>query len=89
MFYNCLTAIQMIWDWGFNWQRVEIDGGAIGWNISGIGGIDGQGVGSISIIGELRLERPLIGALHTAGFVSDLSMNNAQIPRSPIVPLAS
>lgn len=41
----------MIWDWGFNWQRVEINGGAIGFNISGVGGIDGQGVGSISVIG--------------------------------------
>ncbi|KAF9872609.1 putative glucan 1, 3-beta-glucosidase [Colletotrichum karsti] len=49
-FENCLTAIQMIWDWGFNWQRVQIDGAAIGFNISGAGGIDGQGVGSVSII---------------------------------------
>ena len=40
----------MIWDWGFNWQRVEINGGSVGFNISGIGGDDGQGVGSISVI---------------------------------------
>lgn len=53
-FENCLTAIQMIWDWGFNWQRVQIDGGAIGFNISGIGGDDGQGVGSISVIGTSK-----------------------------------
>jgi pectate lyase-like protein len=32
-FENCLTAVQMIWDWGFNWQRVQIDGAAIGFNI--------------------------------------------------------
>ncbi|KAF6828452.1 glucan 1,3-beta-glucosidase [Colletotrichum musicola] len=49
-FENCLTAVQMIWDWGFNWQRVQIDGAAIGFNISGAGGIDGQGIGSVSII---------------------------------------
>ncbi|KAK2030564.1 pectin lyase-like protein [Colletotrichum zoysiae] len=49
-FENCLTAVQMIWDWGFNWQRVQIDGAAIGFNISGVGGVDGQGVGSVSII---------------------------------------
>lgn len=54
-FENCITAVQMIWDWGFNWQRVEISGGVIGFNISGIGGIDGQGVGSISVIGMSSL----------------------------------
>lgn len=50
-FKNCITAVQMVWDWGFNWQRIEVDGGSIGFNISGRGGIDGQGIGSVSIIG--------------------------------------
>ncbi|KEY63859.1 hypothetical protein S7711_10046 [Stachybotrys chartarum IBT 7711] len=49
-FNDCLTAVQMIWDWGFTWQRIEISGGAIAFNISGVGGDDGQGVGSISLI---------------------------------------
>ncbi|ETS73701.1 hypothetical protein PFICI_14647 [Pestalotiopsis fici W106-1] len=49
-FNNCLTAIQMVWDWGWVWQRVEINGGAIGFNISGAGGITGQGIGSISVV---------------------------------------
>lgn len=51
-FNDCLTAVQMVWDWGFNWQRVEIDGSAIGFNISGRGGDTGQGIGSVSIIGK-------------------------------------
>lgn len=51
-FKDCLTSVQMVWDWGFNWQRVEIDGGAIGFNISGHGGSTGQGIGSVSIIGK-------------------------------------
>ena len=42
----------MVWDWGFNWQRVQVDGGAIAFNISGRGGDTGQGIGSVSIIGE-------------------------------------
>lgn len=50
-FYECLTAVQMVWDWGFNWQRIEVDGGAIAFNISGRGGDTGQGIGSISLIG--------------------------------------
>ncbi|TRX89679.1 hypothetical protein FHL15_009429 [Xylaria flabelliformis] len=49
-FNNCLTAVQVIWDWGFNWQGIEINGGAIGFNISGVGGDSGQGVGSVSFI---------------------------------------
>lgn len=40
----------MIWDWGFSWQRITIDGGAIAFNISGVGGDTGQGVGSMSLI---------------------------------------
>lgn len=51
-FKGCLTAVQMVWDWGFNWQRVEVDGSAIAFNISGRGGDTGQGIGSVSIIGE-------------------------------------
>jgi hypothetical protein len=49
-FKNCITAIQMIWDWGFNWQDIEIDGGSVGLNITSKGGLLAQGIGSISII---------------------------------------
>ncbi|KAK0123765.1 hypothetical protein ONS95_008770 [Cadophora gregata] len=49
-FNDCLTAVQMIWDWGWTWQNIQISGGAIGFNISGIGGSTGQGIGSVSII---------------------------------------
>ncbi|KAK8128767.1 glucan endo-1 3-beta-glucosidase [Apiospora sp. TS-2023a] len=49
-FRNCITAVQMVWDWGFNWHKIDIDGGSIAFNISGRGGIDGQGIGSVSII---------------------------------------
>ncbi|KAJ2975979.1 hypothetical protein NUW58_g8206 [Xylaria curta] len=40
----------MVWDWGFNWQGIDIQGGSIGFNISGRGGDTGQGTGSVSII---------------------------------------
>ncbi|RWA06956.1 hypothetical protein EKO27_g8145 [Xylaria grammica] len=49
-FHNCLTAVQMSWDWGWVWQQVEVFGGAIAFNISGVGGDNGQGIGSISVI---------------------------------------
>ncbi|OAL54205.1 pectin lyase fold/virulence factor [Pyrenochaeta sp. DS3sAY3a] len=49
-FKDCLTAVQMIWDWGFHWQGIEVSGGAIGFNISGVGGTRGQGTASISLV---------------------------------------
>ena len=49
-FRNCLTAVQMIWDWGWVWQRIDVSGGAIAFNISGVGGDTGQGIGSISLV---------------------------------------
>lgn len=58
-FTNCVTAVQMIWDWGFNWQRIEINGGTIGFNISGKGGIDKQGIGSVSIIDSTIKDTPI------------------------------
>lgn len=50
VFNDCLTAVQMVWDWGFTWQGVTITGGAIGFNISGIGGDTGQGIASVSLV---------------------------------------
>ncbi|KAK8067581.1 glycan 1-3-beta-glucosidase precursor [Apiospora saccharicola] len=49
-FNNCLTAVQMVWDWGWVWQGIQISGGSIGFNISGAGGSSGQGIGSISVV---------------------------------------
>lgn len=58
-FSNCATAVQMVWDWGFNWQEVYIKGSAIGFNISGVGGDTGQGTGSVSIIDTLIQDTPV------------------------------
>ncbi|KAI1373680.1 pectate lyase superfamily protein-domain-containing protein [Hypoxylon crocopeplum] len=58
-FKNCITAVQMIWDWGFNWQNIEVEGGTVAFNISGRGGIDGQGIGSVSIIDSTISNTPI------------------------------
>ncbi|GKT84487.1 glucan 1,3-beta-glucosidase [Colletotrichum tofieldiae] len=50
VFNQCNTAVQMVWDWGWNWQRITVNGGSIAFNISGVGGDSGQGIGSVSII---------------------------------------
>ncbi|RWA10633.1 hypothetical protein EKO27_g4493 [Xylaria grammica] len=49
-FNDCNTAAQMVWDWGWNWQQITVNGGSIAFNISGVGGDSGQGIGSVSII---------------------------------------
>jgi hypothetical protein len=59
-FNGCKTAVQMIWDWGWTWQAIQISDVIIGFNISAYGGSNGvepidkshQGTGSISIIGQ-------------------------------------
>ena len=50
VFNQCNTAVQMVWDWGWNWQQITVNGGSIAFNISGVGGDSGQGIGSVSII---------------------------------------
>ncbi|KAI0150178.1 glycoside hydrolase family 55 protein [Xylariaceae sp. FL1272] len=57
-FFGCLTSVQMVWDWGFNWQAITIHGGTIGFNISGRGGDNGQGIGSVSIIDSTITDVP-------------------------------
>lgn len=49
-FNKCNTAVQMVWDWGWTWQDITVNGGSIAFNISGVGGLTGQGIGSVSIV---------------------------------------
>lgn len=58
-FNGCATAVQMVWDWGFNWQRVDVQSAAIAFNISGRGGDTGQGTGSVSIIDSKISDCPI------------------------------
>ncbi|KAK4173152.1 glucan-beta-glucosidase [Triangularia setosa] len=62
VFNQCNTAVQMIWDWGWNWQQITVNGGAIAFNISGVGGDSGQGIGSVSLI-DSSINDVLIGVL--------------------------
>ena len=50
VFNQCNTAVQMVWDWGWNWHQITVNGGSIAFNISGVGGDTGQGIGSVSIV---------------------------------------
>lgn len=78
-FNGCLTAVQMIWDWGWVWQGIEITGGAIAFNISGVGGDGGQGIGSISIIDSTISNVP-VGILTNIGTLApDIVLDNVVV----------
>ncbi|KAF3389749.1 Glucan 1,3-beta-glucosidase [Talaromyces pinophilus] len=49
-FTSCLTAISMIWDWGFNWKSITVISCYIALDCTSYGGIGDQGTGSITVI---------------------------------------
>jgi len=51
-FTSCLTAISMIWDWGFNFKNLNILSCYIAIDCTAYGGAGDQGTGSISVIGQ-------------------------------------
>jgi glucan 1,3-beta-glucosidase len=40
----------MIWDWGFTWKNIDVENAEIGIKLTGKGGIDGQGIGSLVVL---------------------------------------
>lgn len=65
-FRGCTQAVQMIWDWGFNWQQIDVDGGSVAFNISGKGGVTKQGIGSVSFI-DCKFSNVPVGILTDSG----------------------
>ncbi|KAI2615067.1 pectate lyase superfamily protein-domain-containing protein [Hypoxylon sp. NC1633] len=49
-FKGCNVAVEMIWDWGFNWHGIEVENTDIAFNLSTLAGDSGQGVGSVSFV---------------------------------------
>jgi glucan 1,3-beta-glucosidase len=49
-FTSCLTAISMIWDWGFTWKNINVLSCYIALDCTNYGGLDNQGTGSISVV---------------------------------------
>lgn len=69
-FTGCITAVQMIWDWGWNWQDITVDQSAIAFNISGYGGDKGQGTGSFSLI-DSSIANTEVGIISNITFPTD------------------
>lgn len=78
-FNDCQQAVQMIWDWGFNWQQVEISGGTIAFNISGKGGTTSQGIGSTSIIDSTISNVPIGVLTHESADPPSIVLDNVKL----------
>lgn len=77
-FNKCNTAVQMVWDWGWNWQDITVEGGSIAFNISGVGGKSSQGIGSVSII-DSTISGVEVGVLTNSLAVSpNIVLDNTQ-----------
>ncbi|KAH8671422.1 pectate lyase superfamily protein-domain-containing protein [Xylariales sp. PMI_506] len=49
-FTSCITAISQIWSWSFTWQNIKVYACYIAIDCTEPGGVDGQGVGSITVV---------------------------------------
>lgn len=55
-FTSCLTAISMIWDWGFTWQNIYVYSCWVAIDCTSVGGIGNQGTGSITVLGKSQVK---------------------------------
>ncbi len=53
-FTSCLTAISMVWDWGFTWKNIDVLSCYIALDCTLANGANGQGTGSISVVGACQ-----------------------------------
>jgi len=57
-FYNCVTAINQLWDWGWTYKSVSINNCQVGFNISA-NGPSAVNIGSITLIDSSIKNTPL------------------------------
>ena len=61
-FYNCVTAINQLWDWGWTYQGMSINNVSVGLNMSA-SGVSDQAIGSI-VLFDSDFNTVDIGILH-------------------------
>lgn len=57
-FYNCITAIDMLWDWGWVFQDINIRNCQTGLNMAA-GGSSDQAIGSITLVDSTISDTPV------------------------------
>jgi hypothetical protein len=88
-FFNAVTAINQLWDWGWTYQTISINNCSVGLNMSS-GGTTGQSVGSITFfdssisntpIGIITAHSPSQPAKMTNGslILENVALNNVPV----------
>lgn len=73
----------MVWDWGWTWQQISVNGGSIAFNISGVGGASGQGIGSVSIIDSVFTQTTIGILTNGLGTSPDIVLDNTVFDSVP------
>ena len=84
-FTNCLTAVNMLWNWGFTWSQIAITNVYVGFNVSSNGGSTGQGTGSIAIIDSDFNHAEWGITTHTGGDPPAIILANVYCENSPLM----
>lgn len=80
-FVLSLTAISMIWDWGFTWQNLYVEGCWVAIECKNEGGADGQGISSITVLGRLsRRSLPFEFVITNSAFFLDSHFKSVPYP---------
>ncbi|RHZ63561.1 hypothetical protein CDV55_106217 [Aspergillus turcosus] len=88
-FTSCLTGVSMIWDWGFTWKNINFDSVWVAFDCTSLGGLDGQGTGSITVLDSTFNSVPYPITLRNGGPYPDILLDNLYIQNSASVVLIS
>ncbi|KAI5922256.1 pectate lyase superfamily protein-domain-containing protein [Camillea tinctor] len=82
-----LTAISMIWDWGFTWQNIEVTACWVAIECKNLGGLHNQGAGSITVLDSHFYSVPYPIVLRNGGPYPSIVLDNVLVELSASVVL--
>ncbi|KAH7419223.1 putative glucan 1,3-beta-glucosidase precursor [Cadophora sp. MPI-SDFR-AT-0126] len=82
-----LTAISMIWDWGFTWQNIEVNACWVAIEAKSVGGLYSQGSASITVLDSYFRSVPYPIVLRNGGPHPNIILDNVRVEASASVVL--
>ncbi|KAI6087379.1 glycoside hydrolase family 55 protein [Hypoxylon rubiginosum] len=82
-----LTAISMIWDWGFTWQNLEVRACYVAIEAKSVGGLYNQGSASITVLDSHFISVPYPIVLRNGGPHPNIILDNVRVEASASVVL--
>lgn len=87
---SSLTAVSMIWNWGFTWQNVQVTSCYVAFDCTTHGGSTGQGTNSLAVVDSLFNGVPYAITIAATGTKPGIVLDNLQIQgNTPSVVLVS